>query len=126
MPAPPIEECEDDLRRAMLAADVDALDRLLDDQLLFVGPDGTVFRKPDDLAAHRRGAWRFTRLDVIERAIEAGETIAVTATLAELAGTTAGGGSFGGRVRYSRTWRRGGDGAWRVVGGAVVPVSKPG
>jgi ketosteroid isomerase-like protein len=117
------EALEDELRQAMLAADVAALDRLLDEQLLFVGPDGRVFRKAEDLEAHRRGLWRFVRLDVLERAVERGEGLVATATLAELGGVTADGASFGGRFRYARSWRLGADGQWRVAAGAVVPVA---
>jgi hypothetical protein len=31
---------------------------LLDDDLVFTGPDGAVYGKHDDLDAHRRGVWR--------------------------------------------------------------------
>ena len=47
----------------MLAGDVDELDRLLDDALLFVGPDTRVYGKADDLALHRTRTTRFTCLD---------------------------------------------------------------
>jgi hypothetical protein len=52
------------LQAAMLASDVDELDRLLHPELLAVGPDGRMMDKAGDLAAHRArvfnigGVWR--------------------------------------------------------------------
>ncbi len=53
---------EADLRAAQLAGDVAALDRLLDDGLVFTGLDGAVVGKADDLALHRSGRLRITRV----------------------------------------------------------------
>jgi hypothetical protein len=47
---------ESDLRQAQLTGDVQALDRLLDDQLVFTAIDGTLAGKADDLTLHRSGA----------------------------------------------------------------------
>jgi hypothetical protein len=49
------------LQKAQLAGDVEALDTLLDDRLLAVGPDGSTFTKADDLEIHvarARGSFR--------------------------------------------------------------------
>ena len=43
------------LQAAQLASDVPALTELLDDSLLFTGPDGGLYTKEDDLNAHRSG-----------------------------------------------------------------------
>lgn len=48
-----ILRAEASLRQAMLESDVEALDRLVHDRLLFAGPDGAVYRKEDDLRVHR-------------------------------------------------------------------------
>jgi hypothetical protein len=70
---------EDGLRRAQLASDVHALDRLLDDGLMFTGLDGTVVTKSDDLALHRSGGLRITRMEPVERSvIHLGETSVVS------------------------------------------------
>jgi len=44
------------LQAAMLASDVDELDRLLHPELLAVAPDGQMIDKPGDLASHQSGA----------------------------------------------------------------------
>ena len=57
--------CEAALRRAQLASDVTELDRLLDEVLVFTGPDGDLYSKADDLDAHRTGTVRITRLEAM-------------------------------------------------------------
>jgi len=47
---------ERQLQAAQLAGDVVALDRLLDDRLVAIGPDGARYTKGDDLAGHRSGS----------------------------------------------------------------------
>jgi Domain of unknown function (DUF4440) len=47
-----IVELEARIRAAQLGADVAALDALIDEDLLFTGPDGTLGTKAQDLAAH--------------------------------------------------------------------------
>ena len=44
---------EEALRQAQLAGDTEALECLLDDALVFTGPDGLVYGKADELDAHR-------------------------------------------------------------------------
>jgi hypothetical protein len=55
-----ITALEADLRAAQLGADVNALDRLISDDLLFIGPDGALATKAQDLAAYRDGVMRVT------------------------------------------------------------------
>ena len=58
-----IEIADQKLRSAMLASDVQTLDQLIDDDLLFIGLDGSVLTKEDDLGFHRSGEQRITALD---------------------------------------------------------------
>jgi ketosteroid isomerase-like protein len=124
---PEIVACEAALRAAQLAADVDALDRLISDDLLFTGPDGQLATKAQDLAAHGSGAVRFLEHAPEElRVRRIGTDVAVAALRARLAVEVAGT-VIGGAVRYTRVWARKGGDAWRVVGGHVsaVPEAEP-
>ncbi|HEY0181015.1 MAG TPA: nuclear transport factor 2 family protein [Dokdonella sp.] len=114
-----IERLEERLRVAMLASDVAELDALIDDRLLFIGPDGRLYRKNDDLDLYRSGAQRLTRVDLEDVAVERHGSTAVTVVLANLAGEF-NGRAFEGRSRYTRTWVRGEHG-WKIVSGSVVP-----
>ncbi|HMG94982.1 MAG TPA: nuclear transport factor 2 family protein, partial [Gemmatimonadaceae bacterium] len=79
-----LRACEADLRRAQLASDVGELDRLVDDALVFIGPNGAVYGKQDDLDAHRRGLVRITRLEPSEERIQLLGHIAVVSVRMEM------------------------------------------
>lgn len=121
-----LRACEDALRAAQLAGDVPALERLLDDALLFTGPDGQVYGKADDLEAHRLGWVRIGRLVPSEERVRELGAVAVVSVRMDMAGSWKGE-AFEGPFRYTRVWRRAEDG-WRVVAGhgsAVLPASSP-
>jgi hypothetical protein len=93
------------LQRAQLASDVAALDELIDDRLVFTGPDGKHYTKQDDLRVHRSGQQSMSRVDEEDlAALVVGDT-GVTWFLGTLEGTMAGE-QFRARVRYTRTWIR--------------------
>ena len=120
-PDPEIAALESELRRAQLAADVAALDRLIDDDLLFTGPNGDLATKAEDLAAHGSGVVRFRAHEPEELRIrKVGADVAVVALrtrlIVEVHGVT-----HRGTFRYTRVWHRQG-GSWRIVAGHVSEV----
>jgi len=62
-----IDQAEDALLAAMRVSDIEALDRLIGDNLRFTRPDGSVIDKRADLEAHRSGITRFNRIEELER-----------------------------------------------------------
>jgi ketosteroid isomerase-like protein len=125
---PPDEEVvalEAQIRAAQLAADVDALDRLIAGELLFAGPDGNLGTKAQDLAAHGSGVIRFREHEPEElRVRRIGADVAITSLRTRLAV------EFGGRIvrgtyRYLRVWAREDGRTWRVAGGQVSEVPTP-
>ena len=121
-PAPEIVALEARLRAAQLAADVDALNALIAEDLLFTGPDGQLGTKAQDLAAHRSGAVRFRAHEPEElRVRRVSAAVAVSALRARLT-MEVGGTLVAGTFRYTRVWAREPDGVWRVVGGHVSAV----
>ncbi|KVT17555.1 DUF4440 domain-containing protein [Burkholderia sp. MSMB1078WGS] len=115
-----IEPSETALRAAMLANDVDVLDALLDDDLVFTVPTGQVISKEDDLAAHRAKLLRLDTLDVHEMRACAIDGMILTTTRATLAGHFDGT-AFAGTFAYTRLWRRSGTN-WRVIAGHASQV----
>lgn len=114
-----IVACEEQLRVAQLGADVAVLERLLDDDLLFTGPDGRLATKEEDLDAHRSGLVRFRAHEPRElRVRRVGNGVAIAALRALLTVEVAGV-LMRGEYRYTRIWERQRDGQWRVVGGHV-------
>ncbi|GAA3014312.1 nuclear transport factor 2 family protein [Actinokineospora diospyrosa] len=101
------------LQTAQLTSDVAALAELLDDALRFTGPDGTVYTKADDLAAHSAGVYALTRVDEEDVQVFATEHTGVTWFLGTLEGTV-GGVPLLARMRYTRTWVHAETG-WRII-----------
>jgi ketosteroid isomerase-like protein len=111
---------EEELRQAQLNGDVAALDRLIDDALVFTALDGRVVGKADDLALHRSGRLRITRMDPADRHILHLGTVAVVSVLMQ-ASAILDGGEVSGPLRYTRVWCERADG-WRVVAGHMSAV----
>lgn len=109
------------LRRAQLTGDLAALDRLVDDELVFTGPDGNIYGKADDLEAHRQGWVRITRLEPSEERVQPFGDVAVISVRMEMEGSFKGA-RFAGSFRYTRVWCRRADG-WRIVAGHVSAVA---
>lgn len=112
---------ESALRRAQLSGDVAALERLVDDELVFTGPDGNIYSKADDLNAHRQGWVRITRLEPSEERMQRFGDVAVISVRMEMEGSFKGA-PFAGSFRYTRVWCRRADG-WRIVAGHVGAVA---
>ena len=109
------------LQAAQLAADADALDLLLDDRLVFTGPDGRQYGKADDLALQRSGRQRLTRVEEEELAVLVAGATGVTWFLGAVAGTFEGE-EFAARLRYTRTWVHAAEHGWRVVAAHAGPA----
>ena len=115
-------ELEARLRRAQLDADVAALDRLIDVDLLFAGPDGQLATKAQDLEAHRTGVVRFRAHEPEELRIRRVSADVAIATLRARLTVEVSGALHHGTFRYTRVWAREGGGPWRVVGGHVSEI----
>src|SRR5690349_819302 len=123
-PDPEIVTLESRLRAAQLAADIAELDALIAEDLLFVGPDGRLATKAQDLAAHSSGAVRF-REHVPEtlHVRRLGSDVAVTSLRARLVVEVLGAVTRG-TYQYTRVWARVLTPSWRVVAGQVSAVSQ--
>lgn len=108
----------------MLRSDVNALDSLIADELLFVAPDGSIVGKAGDLELHRSGAQRISQLDFTDVLVRAHGEVAVTTVVAVVSGTF-NGQPFSGHFRYLRTWVRTRAG-WQVLAGSASPVASQG
>ena len=121
-PDPEITELEARIRAAQLTADIEALDTLISEDLLFTGPTGELGTKAQDLDAHASGAIRFRKHEPEELRIRrVGENVAVTALRTNLTVEVAGS-RVSGTYRYTRVWARENGGPWQVVGGHVSEV----
>jgi ketosteroid isomerase-like protein len=106
------------LQQAQLAGDADALEALLDDRLIFTGPDGVLYGKEDDLRLQRSGEQAMSRVVEEELAVLVDGGTGVTWFLGRLEGVFKGE-PFDARVRYTRTWIRDGGDDWRLLAAHV-------
>jgi ketosteroid isomerase-like protein len=113
-----IRDCEAQLYAAMLASNVDELDRLIADDLLFVGPTGELATKEMDLELHRTGGAEFTEFVPKELEIRVWSDQFVFAVAQTFLSGTYLGNTFAGDYRYTRVWRKGKSG-WQIAGGSV-------
>ena len=111
---------EAELVHAQLTSDVAALDRLLDDALVFTNIDGTLGGKSDDLALHRSGQLRITRMDPAARCIlHLGATSVVNVLMN--AEAVMNGVPVAATLRYTRVWHKR-EGGWRLVAAHMSTV----
>lgn len=113
-----IDEAEDLLLDAMRTSDVEALDALIANELVFTVPDGTVIGKRDDLESHRTGATRFERLTALSRSTSEHDEGAATVTAVD-AVIQWNGNRIEASLIYTRNWRII-DGRWLVVSGSAA------
>jgi ketosteroid isomerase-like protein len=117
-----IRACETRLYSAMLASNVDELDTLIADDLLFAGPTGELATKAMDLELHRSGGTQFHEFTPKELEIRIwSEEFALAFAKIFLRGTYLGQ-EFAGDFRYTRVWRKGQQG-WQIVGGSVTAMT---
>ena len=114
-----ILELESVLRRAQLDADIEALESLISDQLVFISPDGAIVGKTEDIQAHESGVIRFVRHQPLAiTARQVGLDLWFVTHRARLEVLVAGKPTAGTFV-YSRVWGKETSNCWRVQAGHV-------
>lgn len=109
-----IRKCEERLYAAMLASDVSELDRLIADDLIFVGLTGELATKAIDLGIHRTGAIQFHEFTPKELDTRIwNESFVLALAKVFLSGIYLGN-AFSGDHRYMRVWQ--------IISGTVVAM----
>ena len=115
-----IADAEHRLVAAQRIGDVEALEKLLHDDLLFIGPSGTVFTKAMDLESHRTGAMIVEKMEPTVEQIHVIGDNAVTIVRSEVAGKV-GTSRMDGVIRYIRVWKLD-NGSWKVIAGSFTLI----
>jgi ketosteroid isomerase-like protein len=113
-----VREAEEQLRQAMLANDVEALRKLLHDELTFTAMDGDIVYKDDDLDAHAKKRLKLSSLTLEGLEVKVAGPVAHTSVKANLQGTYDGA-PANGAYKYTRSWKKQ-DGRWQVFTGRVT------
>lgn len=120
-PSDQIEKHEQELVKAMLNSDVQQLDKLISDDLIFTDHNGRLLDKATDLEAHSSGTLKISSLKTTEQRIKIYNDTAVVSVLMNIAGTYAVQ-PFNGNLRFTRVWMNRGN-SWKVVAAHSVAVN---
>lgn len=109
------------LLEAMKTSNVELLDKLLHDDLLFNGPNGETATKSADLANYRSGNINLHAVESSNQLLsEIGDDVVVAVTV-EIRGNYLEQ-ELDGKFRYIRVWKLFGR-DWKVIAGSVVALS---
>jgi hypothetical protein len=98
-------EYEEMLRSAMLSNNIELLEELLSDELIFVNHLGQWLSKEEDINVHRSKSLDIAGMEVLEQEVKLFQELAVTITKIALNGALATGESIGGEYSYTRVWK---------------------
>lgn len=124
-PETKIHQLEARLRQAMLESNIDELDYLLSDNLIFTDHLGAVWSKDDDLDAHASGAIEIENIVASEENIMLIERIAIVTVRLEISGIF-GGAPAKGAFRFTRVWSPTSAGHWQVIAGHSTLIANAG
>ena len=115
-----IEALEARLIEAMKTSNIDELQELLSDDLIFTNQHGHLVTKEDDLNMHRSGDLEIYTLETSAQIINAYDGVAVVSVVQNLGGAV-NGNAYVGIFRYTRVLKYNGA-AWQVVAGHVSQI----
>ncbi len=109
-----IESYENRLKEAMLSSNIEELDLLLSDDLIFTDQTGTLYSKQDDINAHKSGFVSIQSIDCSEHKIYVTQNTAIVSVLMEISGIF-GGNQITGKLRFTRTWYQVEQDKWQII-----------
>lgn len=116
-----ILQAEEQLRQALLTDDIQALEQLLHDDLVFTDQTGIVVGKQEDLNAHASGALKMTEYEILETIVRLYGEMAISVVKEHLA-VLVQGTPVSGEYRYTRIWLFD-QNRWQIVGGQFGPIA---
>lgn len=108
-----IEALENRLIEAMKISNVQELDVLLADDLIFTAHTGLLFTKQDDLNSHASGNIEIFSIDASEQKIRIEGNVAIVSVLLEISGSFFGNTEVG-FFRFTRVWKDHGA-QWQII-----------
>jgi ketosteroid isomerase-like protein len=109
------------LVKAIKSSDVELLDSILHDDLLFIAPNGQVITKQMDLDSHRAGEMSVEQLLPTVEEVKIVDDTAVAVVVYSTKGAMLGN-PIQGQFRYIRVWKQFSDGL-KVIAGSCFKLS---
>jgi len=110
-----IVEAEERLKLAMISSDVEALDQLLSEDLIFTNHLGQMLSKSDDLAAHTKGDFKINELSLFDQIIMPSCDVVVVTVHSNVIGSYKGE-ATNDNLCFTRVWEKL-DKHWQVMAG---------
>ncbi len=111
---------EEQLRLAMLNNDLEILDKLIDESLVFITPNGTIATKKADLEIHKNKLQKLDELNLLEQKIDFKDNLSIVTALMQIKGSFAQM-DISGNYRYLRIWQRQ-ENNWKIIAGSVTQI----
>lgn len=118
-----IRQLEDSWHDAILSGDGTAIEGLLAESYVGIGPDGNIMGRTEEVQARSGGEDRLSKLDVEEQKVRVFGTTAVVTSRVWVEGTYSGR-PLNGPYRYTRVWSLD-RGQWRIVSFEASKVNDP-
>lgn len=115
-----IQALEDRLIAAMKSSNLQELDALMADDLIFTSHTGQLFGKQDDMEAHRSGNIEIFEINTSEQVIRTAGDVAIVSVLMEVSGSFFGNTEVG-FFRFTRVWRPY-NGSWQIIAAQSTQV----
>lgn len=115
-----IQTLETRLIEAMKTSNVQELDTLIADDLIFTSHTGVMFTKQDDLDAHASGNIEIFDIIPSEQKIRIEGNVAIVSVLLEISGSFFGNTEVG-FYRFTRIWKDHGD-KWQIIAAQSTQV----
>lgn len=116
-----ILKLEEKIVDAIVRSDVEVLDQLLHDELVFVNHLGMIISKKDDLAPHISGELKITAIGILDQNIRFFTDTAVVTVSKKINGSYLKQ-EFESHVKFTRVWKCF-DQQWKVIAASSVPVA---
>ena len=115
-----IRDAEAKLLSAVKNRDLESLDALIHENLLFIIPGGHTAAKAMDLEAHRSGQMQVEDISAHEQLFKVTDDTVVASVLIELKAQYQGQ-RIDGKYRYLRVWKSF-QGSWKIIAGSCTPT----
>lgn len=117
-----IQTAEARLLEAMKTSNVQELDALIADDLIFTSHTGQLLTKQDDVEAHSSGNIEIFTIESSEQKIKIDGDVAIVSVLLDISGSFYGSTEVG-FYRFTRVWKNNG-GNWQVIAAHSTQVSR--
>ncbi len=113
-----IRQYEERLRIAMMNSDIEVLDKLISDDLVFINHSGQLISKDNDLDFHKNEIARLRNINIINQNVYAAENIAIVISDVNLEVVDNNQTSIESLI-YTRVWQKTND-EWMIIRGQAT------